>query len=105
MTFDRYDTHGVYDLRLSTGESQTIVFDTISSTNESVKGYPVEPIHKHNSLRVGHRTIEFRIDHVIGRRFEGAFRSFDCYEFLGDDDTHPLRSQVPDDADVMGEEE
>lgn len=99
--FDRYDTNGVYNIRLSTGTKQTLV---VTSTTESyLRGYVAETFkgnfedRQKTVVRVDARRVTFRHSAVIGKSFVGGFKRFDCYEFPKGGPT-TLLLEVPEDA-------
>lgn len=99
--FEHYDKNGVYDLRLSTGDTQMLVVTKQASNH--IEGYVAETHPgtledpKKPFVRVDADRVSLRRSAIIGKRFVGAFRSFDAFEFPKDGPTS-LILDVPEDA-------
>lgn len=100
--FERFDENGVYDLRLSDGRNQTMVVTKVG--DDQIEGYVAEPYKgtmadpDASHLRVdGSKRLSFRLSAIIGKAFEGGFRSFDSFEFPYREPTS-LILEVPEDA-------
>lgn len=86
--FDHFDRHGVYDLRIQSDVSQTLV--VVDQDADQIVGYVAEAFDAdrrnrtgdEDAVRVDTQRIAYRKRAVIGKRFVGSFGvDFDRYEF------------------------
>jgi len=99
--FHHYDSNGVYDLRLSTGDSQTLV--VTDRFDDHIKGYVAETHRgmvedpEAELLKVDDKSVRFKREAIIGKSFVGGYHRFDVYEFPHGGPA-ALMLDVPEDA-------